>query len=286
MHFATLIATSAAIGGALASSGSYAEEPVYYTSADQVYTSVKTCTDKPAAPTSDSVYVPPVSEPVYAAPTTEEPVYAPEPTDYPTEVTYTSYDVITVTSCADYVTNCPAATYTSTAYSVSTCTGKPTAPGYYVPPANSTDYYVPPPVYETETPVYPTSVPVYEVPSTSDVYTHTYYTTVCPGKDYCYATTVTSTYCPGKPTETPYVPTEVPSYTPVYTPTYTPVPPPVYTSVPPSCPGGYDCPTPTPPKNETTTYTPPPSYTGAASANFVSFGVAAVAGLAALFIAA
>jgi hypothetical protein len=280
MHFTTILATSAAIGGALA--GSYQEEPVYYTSADAVYTSIKTCTDKPAVPTSDSVYVPPVSEPVYGAPTsTEEPVYAPEPTDYPTEVTYTSYDVITVTSCADYVTNCPAATYTSTAYSVSTCTGKATPPVYYQPPANATDYYVPPPVYETEvqTPPCTTSTPVYEVPSTSDVYTHTYYTTVCPGKDYCYATTVTSTYCPGKPTETPYVPSEVPSYTPV--------PPPVYTSVP-SCPGGYDCPpTTTPPKNETTpTYTPPPSYTGAASANFVSFGVAAVAGLAALFIAA
>lgn len=279
MHFSTILATSAAIGGALA--GSYQEEPVYYTSAEQVYTSIKTCTDKPAAPTSDSVYVPPVSEPVYGAPTTTAPVYEPEPTDYPTEVTYTSYDVVTVTSCGEYVTNCPAATYTSAVYSVSTCTGS--QPSYYQPPANSTDYYVPPPTYETPVPEYPTSVPVYEVPSTSDVYTHTYYTTVCPGKDYCYATTVTSTYCPGKPTEPPVYtkPTEVPSYTPV--------PPPVYTSVPPTCPGGYDCPPtpPTPPKNETTpTYTPPPSYTGAASANFVSFGVAAVAGLAALLIAA
>jgi hypothetical protein len=278
MHFTTILATSAAIGGALA--GSYQEEPVYYTSAEQVYTSIKTCTDKPAAPTSDSVYVPtsepvygvPTEEPVYAPTTTEEPVYAPEPTDYPTEVTYTSYDVITVTSCGEYVTNCPAATYTSAVYSVSTCTG---SGPYYTPPANTTDYYVPPPTYETETPEYPTSVPVYEVPSSSEVYTHTYYTTVCPGKDYCYATTVTSTYCPGKPTETPVYtkPTEVPSYTPV---------PPVYTAPPPSY-----TPVPTPPKNETTpTYSPPPSYTGAASANFVSFGVAAVAGLAALFIAA
>ncbi|KAK6335300.1 hypothetical protein TWF718_010733 [Orbilia javanica] len=278
MHFTTLLATSAAVGGALA--GVYQEEPVYYTSAEQVYTSIKTCTDKPAVPTSDSVYVPPVSEPVYGEPTTEAPVYAPEPTPYgPSEVTYTSYDVITITSCAGYVTDCPAATYTSTAYSVSTCTGAPEPSSYYVPPANSTDYYVPPPVYETETPEYPTSVPVYEVPTTSDVYTHTYYTTVCPGKDYCYATTVTSTYCPEKPTEVPSYtkPVEVPSYTkPVEVPSYTkPVDIPTY--VPP-----------TPPKNETETptYTPPPSYTGAASTNFVSFGVAAVAGLAALFIAA
>ncbi|KAK6353731.1 hypothetical protein TWF730_008160 [Orbilia blumenaviensis] len=286
MHFSTILATSAAVGGALA--GVYQEEPVYYTSAEQVYTSIKTCTDKPAVPTSDSVYAP-VSEPVYGAPTTE-PVYAPEPTDYPTEVTYTSYDVVTVTSCGDYVTNCPAATYTSTAYSVSTCTG--TEPSYYQPPANSTDYYVPPPTYETETPEYPTSVPVYEVPTTSDVYTHTYYTTVCPGKDYCYATTITSTYCPGKPTDVPHTkPTDVytvppPSYTPA-TETPEPTPVPTYTPPTPGCGEGEYCP-PTPPKNETTTptYTPPPSYTGAASANFVSFGVAAVAGLAALFIAA
>lgn len=264
MHFSTILATSAAVGGALA--GVYQEEPVYYTSADQVYTSIKTCTDKPAVPTSDSVYAP-SSEPVYV-PTTEEPVYgAPEPTPYPTEVTYTSYDVITVTSCGEYVTDCPAATYTSPVYSVSTCTG---APSYYQPPANSTDYYVPPPTYETEPPVYTTPVPTYGEPETSDVYTHTYYTTVCPGKDYCYATTVTSTYCPGKTSTDvvpPYTkPTEVPSYTkPVEVPSYTkPVEVPTYT---PSCPGGYNCP-PTPPKNQTTpTYTPPPSYTGAATAD-------------------
>lgn len=281
MHFTTILATSAAVGGALA--GVYQEEPVYYTSAEQVYTSIKTCTDKPAVPTSDSVYVPPSSEPVYGAPTTEAPVYTPEPTGYgPSEVTYTSYDLITITSCADYVTDCPAATYTSTAYSVSTCTGTPEPTGdYYVPPVNSTDYYVPPPVYETEA---PSSVPVYEVPSTSEVYTQTYYTTVCPGKDYCYATTVTSTYCPGEPTE---VPVEVPSYTaPVEVPSYTqPVEVPSYTPAP-SCPGGDNCPTPPKNETETPTYSQPPSYTGAASANFVSFGVAAIAGLAALFIAA
>ncbi|RVD82994.1 uncharacterized protein DFL_007399 [Arthrobotrys flagrans] len=278
MHFTTILATSAAVGGALA--GVYQEEPVYYTSAEQVYTSIKTCTDEPAVPTSDSVYVPPVSEPVYGEPTTEAPVYAPEPTGYgPSEVTYTSYDVITITSCADYVTDCPAATYTSTAYSVST---PPT--DYYQPPANSTDYEVPPPVYEYETPEYPTDVPVYEVPSTSEVYTHTYYTTVCPGKDYCYATTVTSTYCPGNPTE---VPTEVPVYTPpVDVPSYTQPPVEVPTYTPPVDVPTYNPPTPPQNETETPTYTPPPSYTGAASANFVSFGVAAVAGLAALFIAA
>ncbi|KAF3307652.1 hypothetical protein TWF173_002647 [Orbilia oligospora] len=305
MHFTTILATSAAVGGALA--GVYQEEPVYYTSAEQVYTSIKTCTDKPVAPTTDSVYVP-TSEPVYGGeePTTEAPVYNPEPTGYgPSEVTYTSYDVITVTSCAGYVTDCPAATYTSPVYSVSTCTDYPVPTGGYEVPSNNTaTYEVPPPTYETETPEYPTSVPVYENPSTTDVYTHTYYTTVCPGKDYCYATTVTSTYCPGKPTEVPSYtkPVEVPSYTkPVEVPSYTkpPVDTPTYTPPTPHCPGGKDCPPapscpggdycpPTPPKNETETptYTPPPSYTGAASTNFVSFGVAAVAGLAALFIAA
>lgn len=269
MHFSTFIATTAAVSGALAS---YYEEPVYYTSAEAVYTSIKTCSEGYAAPTSEAVY---------AAPTTAAPApYGSSPAEYGpvSEVTYTSYTKITVTSCGDYVTNCPAATYTSAAYSVSTCTGE--SPSYYVPAVNSTAVYYTAPYetpapYGSETPVpapYETSTPCpSETPVPVPTYTNTYYTTVCPGKDYCYATTVTSTYCPG---------------TPVPVPTYTPVPPPVYTTaVVPSCPGGYNCPT--PPKNETTpVYTPPPSYTGAASANAVSYGVAAVAGLAALFIAA
>jgi hypothetical protein len=288
MHFtATFIATSAAVSGALAS---YYEEPVYYTSEEAVYTSIKTCTESSAyggygAPTSEAVYAP-----------TSEPVYAPAPTSYaaPTEVTYTSYALVTVTSCADYVTNCPAATYTSAIYSVSSCTGEYGAPSsvpYYVPPVNTTACYgydcpaSTPVYYPTETAVYPTETPVYTTPCTTETavyptetptyYTNTYYTTVCPGKDYCYATTVTSTYCPGPSTVVTYVP---------QSPTYTPVPPPVYTTAP-SCPGGYGCPT-TPVNQTTPVYTPPPVQTGAASANAVSFGVAVIAGLAALFIAA
>jgi hypothetical protein len=281
MHFtATFIATSAAVSGALAS---YYEEPVYYTSAEAVYTSIKTCTESSAG------YAAPTSEAVYGAPSSA-PVYAPAPTSYeaPTEVTYTSYALVTVTSCADYVVSCPAATYTSTAYSVSSCTGSYGAPSsvpYYVPPVNTTapvcygyDCPAETPVYTpTETPVYyPTETPSVYPTETPTYYTNTYYTTVCPGKDYCYATTVTSTYCPG-PSST--VVTYVPQ-----SPTYTPVPPPVYTTVP-SCPGGYGCPT-TPVNQTTPTYTPPPFQTGAASANAVSFGVAVIAGLAALFIAA
>jgi len=257
MHFTTILAASAAVTGVLAGHGkgkghgnSY--EYSYTTVDDKVYTSVSTCTGD-YEPTEAPVYEPTSS--VYAVPT-EAPVY---------EVTYTSYEKVTVTSCADYVPNCPAAVYTSTAYSVSTCTGAvPTyvpEPEYY-PPSNGT-YAPEPPVYETYTPE-PTYAP-------SHTYTQTYYTTVCPGKNYCYGTTVTSTYCP-YPT-----PTETPSYVPVpptETPSYVPVPPPTYTSEVPSYNG------------TTPTYSPPPSYTGAASANAVSFGVAAIAGLAALFIAA
>jgi hypothetical protein len=258
MRFTAILATSAAVTGALA--GLYEEEPAYVTVDDKVYTSVKTCTDKPYEPTE---------APVYEPTTTDSPVY---------EVTYTSYEKVTITSCADYVVSCPAETYTSTSLSVSTCGGYSSTAEYYVPPVNTTDVYYAPPVYETE-------VPTYEAPSeypaetttpcttSSEVYpteypteTHTYYTTLCPGKDYCYATTVTSTYCPGKPTETSYVP-EVPTYVPEK-PSYAPETP-TYTHVP------YV------PSNETT-YVPPPSYTGAASSNAVSFGALALAGLALL----
>ncbi|EWC44021.1 hypothetical protein DRE_01373 [Drechslerella stenobrocha 248] len=274
MRFSTLAATSATVAGALAQG--YYETPVYYTSAGAVYTSIKTCTETPAAPTKPAVYGVPSSAPYvapYPAPTSA-PAYE-APSYGGSEVTYTSYDLITVTSCADYVPSCPAVTYTSTAYSVYA------PPAYsYVPPSNSTtctdkgDTYAPPtyavpPVYETPAP----SPPVYETPvyTPKETLTTTYYTTVCPGKDYCYATTITSTWCPGA-TPAPEHPTA--KYTPAPVPTYV-APPPVYSSVVP------------PPKNVTTpTYVPPPSYTGAASANAVSFGVAAIAGFVALFIAA
>lgn len=278
MHFTTLLATSAAISGALA--GQYYEEPVYTTVDDKVYTSVKTCTDTPTyAPTDAPMY-----EPAH----TDAPMYEPAHSDYPvSEVTYTSYEKVTVTSCADYVVSCPAETYTSTAYSVSTCDGYP-VPTYEAPA--TTDYYVPH-VNAThyDTPVYETPAPEPYPTHTEETYTHTYYTTVCPGEKYCYGTTVTSTYCPEKTDystpvyhEPSHVPTkpvyeepvhEEPSYTkPVYT-------PPVYTA-PPAC-DGYSC-----PEGNATVPVPPPSYTGAASANTVSFGVAAVAGLVALFVAA
>lgn len=242
MHFLA-IAAAAFVGSALANNGKYYEQPVYYTSSaaaapyhSKVYTSISTCTEK--AP----YYHTPTSAPVYYAPSkAAEPVY---------EVTYTSYAHITITSCAAYVTNCPAKVYTSTAYSVSKCPYASSAP-YYVPPANTT--YAPAPYAAP----YPT-------------YTNTYYTTVCPGYNYCYGTTVTSTYCPKStpvyvPTSTYCPPSNVPVYsTPVYTPVYS-----------------------TPVYNQTTpVYHPPPSYTGAASSNAVSFGVVAIAGLVALFIAA
>lgn len=263
MRFTAILATSAAVTGALA--GLYEEEPVYATVDDKVYTSVKTCTDKTYEPTS-------------------APVYEPAPSDYPvSEVTYTSYEKVTVTSCADYVVSCPAETYTSTAYSVSTC-GSASSTDYYIPPANTTDVYYAPPTYETEVPTYEapseypaeTTTPCTTSTESYPTETATYYTTVCPGKDYCYATTVTSTYCPGKPTETSYVP-EAPTYVPEKPTSYAPETP-VYTHVP-VCPGGYDCPS--VPSNETT-YVPPPSYTGAASSNAVSFGALALAGLALL----
>ncbi|KAK6344539.1 hypothetical protein TWF696_008173 [Orbilia brochopaga] len=305
MRFATLAATSATVAGALAQG--YYEQPVYHTTNGQVYTSIKTCTEKPTgpsegsygAPSSAPAYAAPSSAPGYAAPSHGEngygapssaPVYA-APTSapvygspsnapgYPTEVTYTSYQHITITSCGSYVTNCPAAVYTSPVYSVSTCTGEQpayTPPSYeappvysqpaYVPPTNNSGYGAPPPVYSAP-PEY-SAPPTYNPPSheggyNSETLTATYYTTVCPGGNYCYATTATSTYCP-----TPNAPGNVP--------TYAPAPPaPVYSAPPPT----YN-------NNATSTYVPPPSYTGAASVNAVSFGVAAFAGLVALFIAA
>jgi hypothetical protein len=255
MHFTTILATSAAVTGALASNGYY-EQPAYVTTSEKVYTSVSTCTEGYAAPTSEAVYATPTTPAGYYKAPTSEAVYVPSskvypsaPAAYGSEITYTSYDKITVGG----------ATYTSAAYSVSTCTEG--SPAYYTPSVNSTAvYYVPVP-YSSETPVYETPV---AYPSETPVY-------------YTHETPVEY------PTKTPVAyPTETLTYTHTYAtevPSYTAVPPPVYTSavyVPP-----------TPPYNATTpVYTPPPSYTGAASANAVSFGVAAVAGFAALFIAA
>jgi hypothetical protein len=261
MHYTALTA-AALVGSAFA--GAYYEEPTYLTTSSKVYTSVSTCTEKPTYETT--------SAPVYYAPSSSAAA--------PYEVTYTSYEHVTVTSCADYVTSCPAKTYTSAAYSVSTCTGEyvPTDVPYYAPSASEVPYYVPPantteyapPVYETPAPYYPTE---------SETYTQTYYTTVCPGANYCYGTTITSTYCPGS---TPVYVATTPVYVPpaVSTSTYCPPSttevyvPPVYTAAP-----VYPAP------NATETYTPP-AYTGAASSNAVSFGVAAIAGLVALLIAA
>ncbi|KAJ6259449.1 hypothetical protein Dda_5086 [Drechslerella dactyloides] len=315
MRFATFAATSAAVTGALAQA--YYEQPVYHTSNGQVYTSIKTCTDKPTGPTEGS-YGAPSSAPGYAAPS-DHPVYgAPSNTDhgygaptggsypvptkeatypapskgpeYGAEVTYTSYAHITITSCADYVKNCPGSVYTSPVYSVSTCTGETpayTPPAYsppaytppeYSPPSNNSGYGAPPPVYSAP-PTY-TAPPTYGGDHGKETLTTTYYTTVCPGANYCYATTVTSTYCPNP---TPAPPHEVPTYAPAPPPVYS-APAPVYSAPAPH----YSAPAPPPTygQNATSTYAPPPSYTGAASVNAVSFGVAAIAGLAALLIAA
>lgn len=247
MHFTTLAASAAVVGSALA--GVYYEEPVYYTTTAAAYPHETKVYTSVSTCTEKPVYhttAAPYSPPAYHSPAVHD--------DY--VVTYTSYEHITVTACPDYVKYCPAKVYTSTVYGYSTCKGsspEPTDVPYYVPPANTTDYYVPP-VYETPEP-YPT-------------YTQTYYS---------HGIVYTTTYCPG-PKSTPVY------YSPVYTPTTTYCPPtktPVYT------PPVYSTPVYYPPHNQTTpTYNPPPSYTGAASSNAVSFGVAAVAGLVALFIAA
>lgn len=282
MHF---IAAAALVGSALASNVYY-ETTAYHTAKGAVYTSVSTCSEK--APYK-APYTTPAAKPygyvhtssahVYAAPTAK-PVYY----SSGAEVTYTSYYHVTVTSCEAYVTNCPAKVYSSAVYSVSTCTEETYAhptPAPYGSPApyssavpyggysSAVPYYSPPSNTTTcsETPY---AVPTYVAPSPYAVptYTNTYYTTVCAAGSYCYGTTVTSTYCP---TATPVVystPAAVYTPAPVYTPTYVPVSSP--------------CPT----ANSTATYAPPPSYTGAASSNSLNFGLAAVAGLVALFIAA
>jgi len=270
MH--SFIAAATLVGSALAS-GVYYETTAYHTATyagkPTVYSSVSTCTEKPYGHSTAAAkpYGYTTSAAVYAAPT--KPVYYSKGA----EVTYTSYTHVTATYYGKPTV------YSSAVYSVSTCTeegvyGKPTAAPYsspapyyaspapyYSPPSNTTscteEEYAAPTTY-----VAPTS---YVVPT----YTNTYYTTVCPGGSYCYGTTVTSTYCP-ETTSAVYV-----SPAPVYT----PAPAPVYTTVAP-----YSSPCPT--ANATATYAPPPSYTGAASSNVVSFGMAAVAGLAALIIAA
>lgn len=255
MHFTTVLATSIAITGALA--GQYYEAPAPEPVPE--YPTTTTSCSKTVVPDYEPTESP---EPVYPT----EPAYpsdSPEEPEYPcSDVVYTSYS----TYVKDY------AHHTTAYYSTSKC---PVAEPTYVPsyPAkNCTTSDVPAP--------YPTPVPTYppheepEYPSEEpETYTKTYYTTVCPGKSYCYATTVTSTYCPSK--ETSYAP-EPPKHYPTpepEKPSYVPVPPPTYTKP------AY------PPHNETVP-APPPSYTGAASSTAVSFGAVAFAGLVALFVAA
>jgi len=310
MHFSTIVAASAFLAGTALAGKGYGkggkdyETPVYYTTVEgyetKIYTSIKTCKDKPTEKPA----------PVYYTPAPEvDPKETLSP--YETPVTYTKYEYATVTDCGDYVKDCPAKIYTSTIYSTSTCSGayaKPT--DTYIPEEYDTPtYYVPPSNYSDPTPYpyepSPTEYPVeYPVETEEPIYTTTIYTTVCPGKNYCYATTITTTWCPSKtyvheypvdtktyvheyPVETKTYAHEYPVDTktyvheyPVETKTYEPVP--EYTK-PAPC-SGYDCP---PAYNATTpTYVPPPSYTGAASTASFSFGVAAIAAVAALFIAA
>jgi len=222
-----------------------------YTSSYHV---TSTCTEEQAAYTTPAaVYG---SSPVH---TSSAPVYTSTPAavyTQPTVITYTSIDHVTITSCAAYVTNCPARTYHSTAYSTSTLT--------YCPEESSSA--VPVPVYTI--PVNYTSVAATTPPAT---YTTTVISTVCPGVNYCYATTVTSTYCPYSTTAVsskPYVPVPVTTYAVSTVPHV-----PVYTS--------------TPTKNVTAPgYTAPAVSTNGASGSQVSFGVLALAAVAGLFIAA
>jgi len=281
MHFSTIAASVALVGTAMAGSGYY-ESPEYYTADEKVYTSVSTCTGKETKPTEPSYAPEYPSSSVAPYPTTSVepyPTYAPE---YPSSsvatypIVYTSYEKVT-----DH-----GKTYTSTAYS--TCSygspdyPAPSAPAYpeekppvYYPHGNETVPEYPAEYPPKEEHPYPTT-DVPEVPHYTTVYT-----TVCPGKDYCYATTV-SEY--PKPTKPAYPVPETPEYPAPSKPAY-PVPdyskpapaPPTYTQPP-----VYE----QPPKGNETYPAPPPSYTGAASTTGFSFGVAAIAAVAALFIAA
>lgn len=248
MHFTTFLAASVAVTGALAGVGYEAPAP------EPVYEPTTTSCSKTVVPEYES--------------TTEVPVY--EPTDSPEPTDYDVYTTVVYTSYATYEDPKDYGVHTSTYYSTTV---------YKVPEPTYEPTYAPPAKNCTTSSVYevPTYEPVpeptdYATPEPTDyatpepTYTKTYYTTVCPGKAYCYGTTVTSTYCPSTKTHVP----EVPSYVPEHPPkTYEPVPPPTYTK---------------PAYNETVP--PPPSYTGAASSNAVSFGAAAFAGLVALFVAA
>jgi hypothetical protein len=247
MQFTTFLAASVAVTGALAGVGYEAPAP------EPEYTTTTSCS-KSVVPEYETT-----SAPVY------EPTDSPEPTDYGcSDVVYTSYS--TYENPADY------AVYTSTYYSTSKCPEVVPVPTYVPPAKNCTtsSAYEVPVDYATPTD-YATPEPTDYATEEPETYTKTYYTTVCPGKAYCYGTTVTSTYCPATETHVPsYVPEpEHPTKSYEHVPTYEPVPPPTYTK---------------PAYNETVP--PPPSYTGAASSNTISFGAAAFAGLVALFVAA
>lgn len=271
MHFSTVAASVALFGAsAMAGVSTYVSvdmititscAPEYTNCPAKTYTSsyhvTSTCTEEQAAYTTPpAAYSAPVyasSAPVYAS---SAPVYNnPTPVavySQPTVITYTSVDHVTITSCAAYVTNCPARTYHSTAYSTSTYSYCPVESSSVVP------------------------VPVYTIPANHTIaattppvtYTRTVVSTVCPGVNYCYATTVTSTYCPYSTTAVsmPYVPATTYAVTGV---PYVPIV------------------TGTPSKNVTVpSYTAPAVNPNGASGNQVSFGVLALAAVAGLFIAA
>jgi len=256
MNFTTVLAASSVVASAFAGAG-------YYDVAPEPTT------------TSCSKTVVPEYE------TTSAPYEAPEVTDYPshspeepacTPVVYTSYSASE--NAYDYKV------YTHTYYSTSTCPYVAPEPTYEPvhPPKNCTTSagYEVPEYPTTSAPVYDSPEPTHYPVDEPETYTKTYYTTVCPGKSYCYATTITSTYCPQTDKTVVPEPTYPPKTYEHPPKSYEPVPP-TYTA-PPACPYG-GC------KNETTV-APPPSYTGAASVNAVSFGAAAFAGLVALFVAA
>lgn len=272
MHFTTLASTAAIIGSVMAGDYYYAttthSEAAHMTT--KVYTSVSTCTKGAEGKPTTSVYHYTTSAPApYYAYSSSSSSYA----AHETPITYTSYEHITVTSCAEYVKSCPAKTYTTEHYST-TCTGSQAHP---TPehPVYSAPYYAPHSNMSTPAVPYyqPTTTPAVYIPhptTTSSVSMVTVYTTVCPGVNYCYGTTITSTY---SPSTTPAVPVYTSSSMTPSKPTYSAPAAPV-------CPGGAYCP-PSGTNGTTPVYSQPPAATGAASSVKVSFGLGLVAAIAA-----
>jgi hypothetical protein len=253
MHFTTVLAASSVVASAFAGAGYYEPSPEPTT----------TSCSKTVVPEYETT-----STPVYEAPeTTEVPEYPTASPEEPSckDIVYTSYSVSE--NAYDYKV------YTHTIYSTSSCpyvAPEPTyVPAYPAKNCTTSAGYEVPEYPATEVPEYPTSTTDVHYSPEETVYT--VYTTVCPGKSYCYGTTVTSTYCPQ--TDKTVVPE----------PTY---PPKTYEHPPKSYEPEHPTYTAPPSYGHNETIPPPPSYTGAASSTTVSFGAIAFAGLVAFFVAA